>query len=81
MRHQSPAKAIRERTSPNVFSHHTWMLYDRHTLLSRVTLQSIIAASAVEQSSFFHIAILSQMQLIVQPYYLHNYFKCMFRVL
>ncbi len=58
--HQSTARAIREQTSPNAFSCRTLTSYDRHALLSRVT---IIAASAV-----FHIAILSQMQLIVQPY-------------
>ncbi len=49
-------------------------------LLSHVTLQSIIAASAVEQSSFFNRDIIAN-AIIVQPYYLHNYFKCMFRVL
>ncbi len=54
---------MKERMSPNAFSHRTWISYDCHTLLS---LDSIIAASA--EIAFFHIAILSQMQLILQPY-------------
>ncbi len=46
-------------------------ILEYHTIVihySRVSRDSIIAASAVEKSRS-HIAILSQMQLIVQPYY------------
>ncbi len=54
---------------------HTIDLQVEHTallLLSRVTWQSVIAASAVEKSCFLIFAILSQMQLIVQPYFAHT---------
>ncbi len=60
--HQSTARAIREQTSPNTLSP-----YDHHTLLSRVTWQYNRSLCGWE-ITFFHIAILSPMQLIVQPY-------------
>ncbi len=55
-------RAIREQTSPNTLSP-----YDHHTLLSRVTWQYNRSLCGWE-IAFFHIAILSPMQLIVQPY-------------
>ncbi len=63
--HQSTPRAIRERMSPNAFSCRTWMSYDRYTLLSRVTWPYNCSLCGWE-IVFFHIAILSQMQLIVQ---------------
>ncbi len=56
-----------KRASPNAFSHRTYTIVIHY---SRVSCDSIIAASAVEKSRFFHIAILSQIQLIVQPLYI-----------
>ncbi len=50
---------------------HTIDLQVEHTALLLLSRDSVIAASAVEKSRF-QIAILSQMQLIVQPYYQSN---------
>jgi len=61
--HQSTTRAIREQTSPNTLSP-----YDHHTLLLCVTWQYNRSLCGWE-IVFFHIAILSQMQLIVQPYF------------
>ncbi len=62
---KSTARAIREQTSPNAFSRRTLMSYDCHTLLSRDTCNRSLCGWKI--TFFFHIAILSQMQLIVQP--------------
>ncbi len=68
--HQSTARAIRERTSPYAFSRRTLMSYTdlqvEHTsLLSRVTWQCNRSLCGW-RITFFHIVILSQIQLIVQ---------------